>query len=79
MSHHHHSHHLKRLQHHVNSNLHLSSQTTRENSSDHHLQLPNDEAMRESIEQLTTPTNDKPNSSSFRSVTIIDSPLLSIH
>ncbi len=42
MSHHHE---LKRLQHNVNSNQHLSSQ------------LPNTEAIRESIQQFTISTN----------------------
>lgn len=44
MSHHPHSHQLKRLQHPVNSNHHRS-------------EIPNDEAIRESIEQFTISTN----------------------
>ena len=67
MSHHQHSHQLKRLQHQVNSSLHLSSHSTRDDSFDPRSELPNDEAMRESIEQFTTSTN-KSSSSSFRSV-----------
>jgi hypothetical protein len=45
------SHHeLKRLQHDINSNLHLSSHN-------HRSQLPNDEAIRESIQQFSRPVS----------------------
>jgi hypothetical protein len=62
MSSHYPSHHLKRLQHDINSNLHLSSHNHQPNSSrtnafDSHSRLPNDEVVRESIQHFTISTN----------------------
>jgi hypothetical protein len=55
-------HHLKRLQHDINSNLHLSSHNhqshnSRTNSFDYRSPLPNEEAMRESIQHFTISNN----------------------
>ncbi len=50
-------HHLKRLQHDINSNLHLSSHNSRTNAFDSHSRLPNNEAIRESIQHFTISTN----------------------
>jgi len=59
---HHPSHHLKRLQRDINSNLHLSSHNhqshnSRTNAFDSHSRLPDDEAIRESIQHLTILTS----------------------
>jgi hypothetical protein len=63
---HHPPHHLKRLQHDVNSNLHLSSHNhhfkqsnnSHTNSSDHCSRLPTDEAVQESIQHFTISASD---------------------
>ncbi len=59
-------HHLKRLQHDISSSLHLSSHTHQSNnihtnSFDNRSRIPNDEAIRESIQHFTISTNNNNN------------------
>ncbi|CAF3697431.1 unnamed protein product [Rotaria socialis] len=65
--HHHHHHHLKRLQHDVNPDLHSSSynqhapHSTKQHkdSLDHRSRIPNEEIIRESIQNFTLSANNK--------------------
>lgn len=50
-------HHLKRLQHDITSNLHISSNNSHTNSIDPRTQNLNDEILTESIQNFTVPTN----------------------
>lgn len=67
---------LKRLQHDITSNLHLSSHNSHTNSSYPSSRFPNDEAIRESIQNFTISTDNNNNTNAFRPVNIILSSIL---